>query len=146
MTQPDASTHRRRNQGKEKDTSLRDTRRNRDPTKSPNRLHSAVPPRQDRISQSASAALLVPPSLSLTSPTPETTPVASFLPVQPLAQDSLSGPSLVTPRALKPSISRTSGKRKADEVEVEASTLSKDSRKEHRATFAPDKRRTFVHP
>ena len=138
MTQPDASTHHSRNQSKEKNTSPRNTR---DPARSLNRPHSTSLPNQDRNSQSASEALLVPPSLSLTSPTPETTPVPSFLPIQPLGQINF-----VTPPALRPSITRTSGKRKAEEVEVEAGTQPKDSRKEHRATFAPEQRRTLIVP
>ena len=121
------------------------TRRIGDAEKSPNRVHSLSSPKQDRNSQSASGTLLVPPSLSLTSPTPETTPVSSFLPIQPLPQVSLSGSNLAT-SPLRPSIARTSGKRKADEVEVEAGTQPKDSRKEHRATFAPEQRRTLIVP
>lgn len=143
MTQLDASTHHSRNQGKEKDMSPGNTRRDGDPEKSPNRLHSPSSSKQDRNSQSASGALLVPPSLSLTSPTPETTPVPSFLPIQPLPQVSSSGSNLAT-APLRPSITRTSGKRKADEVEVEAGTQPKDSRKEQRATFAPEQRRTLI--
>lgn len=146
MTQLDASTHHSRNQGKEKDMSPGNTRRSGDPAKSPNRVHSPSSPKQDHNSQSASSALLVPPSLSLTSPTPETTPVPSFLPIQPLPQVPLSGSNLVTSPPLRPSITRTSGKRKADEVEVEAGTQPKDSRKEHRATFAPEQRRTLIVP
>ncbi|KAK2465285.1 hypothetical protein APHAL10511_002639 [Amanita phalloides] len=126
MTKSDSPAHHKRNRSKDKGASLPSNRRQAIP---PNRTHHAAP--RKSISQSASGSLLVPPTLSLTTPTPEISPVLLFSPSQ--SSGSFPGANLTMPPALKSSITRTSGKRKADEADVEATPSKK-------ATFAPDQR------
>ncbi|KAF8635983.1 hypothetical protein AX15_000147 [Amanita polypyramis BW_CC] len=139
MDQSDASTYHR---SKTNETPQPDTKKgSQTRVKPPNRARSTSPSIQGRISQPAAETLLVPPSLSLTSPTPETSPISPFHSIQSRGQGGSSGSHLTTPpSALKSSGSRTTGKRKADEAEVGTGSPSKDSRKEYRATFAPDQR------
>ena len=139
MSQPDGNTHHSNHQGRAGHTNTDSQSR----SKTVGRGQKPSPPKQSHTSLSATDPLLVPPSLSLTSPTPETSPIAPALPLQSQERPSSSGSNLPSaPRSvLRSSIRRTTGKRKADEAEVEAATPSKDSRKEHRATFAPEQRR-----
>ncbi|KIL67758.1 hypothetical protein M378DRAFT_974870 [Amanita muscaria Koide BX008] len=116
MNQPDVFSN---NHGQLKDSQSQ--------AKQVSRARRSSPPRQG-------PTLLVPPSLSFTSPTPGSSPITPFLPLSP--GSNLQGPS----PPLKSSIRSTTGKRKADDAEVEACTPSKDSRREHRATFAPEQR------
>ncbi|KAF8627413.1 hypothetical protein AX17_006228 [Amanita inopinata Kibby_2008] len=141
MTQPDISTNNTAGQRKVKEICSHASTGNKNQRKPANQSRSFSLPKPERILQSGSGIFLSPPSLSLTSPTPEASPVSPLLPIQLSGQAPSSFSQLSTPPpALKSSLSRTTGKRKAEEAEVEAGTPPKDNRKEYRATFAPERR------
>lgn len=112
---------------------------------SPNRTRtpSPSPPKLDTASATtalgaASSSLLVPPTISFTSPTPEATPISpkrthhKSTPTKP--SSALQGQA--PPSTIQKSHSSGSTKRKADEADVDSVTPPR----EHRTTFAPEPR------
>ncbi|KAF9568750.1 hypothetical protein CPC08DRAFT_624940 [Agrocybe pediades] len=109
------------------------------------RTPSPQPTRLDATPQSStiqgSSSLVVPPTLSVISPTPEPSPVS---PQRRTHSKSLPTSSVLrtplTPPPIEKSHSSGSGKRKADEAGVGGDKTPPKDQKESRTTFAPDPR------
>lgn len=90
--------------------------------------------------------LQIPPSLSFTSPTPETSPFRTSTSASASPSESKNSTALQIPPPVKtpsrPPSDKSKGKRKADDVETTPPDQKKDSQ---RATFAPvDPRREHL--
>jgi len=115
------------------------------------RTRTPSPPKVTKFPTLASAipssSLLAPPSLSFTGPTPLPSPIS---PPRPSHHKAATDPHTsilrvpATPPVIRQSLSSSSGKRKADEADVEGGgTPPKDSN-QARATFAITPRRESV--